>query len=455
MSIWSAKRRITYLVGAGLFIIIFIILPVIFLSRDTPTCFDQKQNGDEKGIDCGGTCELLCGFEATKPNVLWNRAFKVSKNIYSATAYVENTNVSSEAENAAYTFTFYNSANQVIGSRSGTTYIPKNKIFAVFEPTISLEEAPARTTFAFNGEIRFVKSLTTVPDLTVRNKRLVRESSTPRVEATLKNDSVENLRNIEVTALVYDGKDNVIGSSRTYVDQILAGATSDVVFTWPEAFQTQETICKVAADVMLVIDRSGSMASDGNNPPEPLTSVKEAATLFINQLESDDRAGVISYATDASKPADAGLTNDFEKVLGAIANIKIQTGSLQQTNISAGIEAAGKEFDLAAVNTLAKKIIILLTDGEPTRPLSPSDKDYPKNTALALAQNAKNADATIYTVGLGKSVNSDFLSALATSPAHYFAAIDKDNLGKVYTDIASSICKDSPTTIEIISTVLP
>jgi hypothetical protein len=29
----------------------------------SPTCFDVTKNGDEEGVDCGGSCELPCGGE--------------------------------------------------------------------------------------------------------------------------------------------------------------------------------------------------------------------------------------------------------------------------------------------------------------------------------------------------------------------------------------------------------
>ena len=45
---------------------------------------------------------------------------------------------------------------------------------------------------------------------------------------------------------------------------------------------------------MLLLDRSGSMASLGFNPPQPLSDAKEAAVSFIKQLGSSDRVGIIS-----------------------------------------------------------------------------------------------------------------------------------------------------------------
>jgi hypothetical protein len=70
---WGTKRR--NLILFTLFLFIFI--PVSFISflifYNPPSCFDLKQNGGEQGIDCGGTCQLVCTNQAFEPVVLWER----------------------------------------------------------------------------------------------------------------------------------------------------------------------------------------------------------------------------------------------------------------------------------------------------------------------------------------------------------------------------------------------
>ncbi len=72
MSSWSAKRKLVYAIMFFSFVIIVVGLPTFFIWYQKPTCFDGKKNGDEVGVDCGGSCRLLCSFEAVEPDILWS-----------------------------------------------------------------------------------------------------------------------------------------------------------------------------------------------------------------------------------------------------------------------------------------------------------------------------------------------------------------------------------------------
>ena len=67
-------------------------------------------------------------------------------------------------------------------------------------------------------------------------------------------------------------------------------------------------------EVMLVLDRSGSMGEDGG---APLAALKTAAKLLVDQLDPTlDRVGLTSYSTTAT--LNNALTSDFASVKTAI-----------------------------------------------------------------------------------------------------------------------------------------
>jgi hypothetical protein len=57
---WSKKRQTFYIVTAMVFFILVVGLPVFFATYKPPSCSDGKQNQNEKGVDCGGPCSVLC-----------------------------------------------------------------------------------------------------------------------------------------------------------------------------------------------------------------------------------------------------------------------------------------------------------------------------------------------------------------------------------------------------------
>jgi Mg-chelatase subunit ChlD len=199
---------------------------------------------------------------------------------------------------------------------------------------------------------------------------------------------------------------------------------------------------------MLVLDRSGSMASDGANPPEPLTDVKKTAADFLAQLQTGDQAGVVSFATTAT--LDEALSGDLTDVGQSVGSLVISSSTADQdTDIGDALMTASQA--LASANDTDKKIIILLTDGVPTDPVSTTTNNYPTLYAETAAANSREAGDTIFTVGLGNGVDADILKNIAGQSTNFFLAPDTSTLADIYQSIATSICERKPDVIEILS----
>ncbi len=88
---WSSSHKIKIIasISAIAFVIVAIFVYVKFIKHE-PTCFDQKQNQDERGIDCGGICSIMC-LADTKPLIpLWTRPIKITGDVFSVVSYIEN-----------------------------------------------------------------------------------------------------------------------------------------------------------------------------------------------------------------------------------------------------------------------------------------------------------------------------------------------------------------------------
>jgi Mg-chelatase subunit ChlD len=452
---WATKRKLQYFGIIVATIIIFIVIPFYVFIYEAPTCFDGSKNGSEAGIDCGGACKLLCSTQIAEPISRWDpRVFKVSPGTYSVIAYLENPNVTGEVLNAPYSFKLYDKDGILIVEKKGTTFIPKGATFAIFEGGIETgERIPTRAAFSFDGPLVWTRNAATPPQITVVNKALSRLETSPRVDASVTNNSFERIRNIELVAIISDGSGNAIAASRTFIENLERGTTLPIVFTWPAPFETKADVCEAPVDVATVIDRSGSMEFLSKNPPQPLSDVKNAAVYFVNQLGPNDQASIISFANEAS--VDAGLTQDGGILTSSIDAISIRSGSLQNTNFASGILAATNELLSERARPGAGKVIVALTDGVATHPQKAGDPAYAETVALQAATQAKNYGISLFTIGLGKDLNIPFLQTVASSSAEFYLAPSAKELTTIYKQIATKICSRKPATIEIIPRIYP
>lgn len=148
-------------------------------------------------------------------------------------------------------------------------------------------------------------------------------------------------------AVTQDGV--TVSKTARYVDK------NEYEITLSVTIPADVTVPGSSADVVLVIDRSGSMDDGGK-----MSDAKDAAEDFADALLKEGngvRMGVVSYADNASR--DQELTSDAGGVKDAINRIEAYGG----TNIQAGIHAARQMLENSDAE---KKVIVVLSDGEPT-----------------------------------------------------------------------------------------
>lgn len=223
-----------------MFLAVVIGVPAYFSYKEEPTCFDGKMNGNENGVDCGGSCQLVCAFQASDPIVKWDESFEVRPGEWGAVAYVENPNDAFIA-NIDYLFRFVDEKGVTIALREGNTYIPPRSTFAVFESGISLgERVPAQEFFSFEEDkFTWKKSEFENRKLEIRSIRISENQSGTRLSGVIVNPSVREVKNIEVIGILYDLEGNAIAASETTVSSLGEKGSADVVFTWPRDFGEQ------------------------------------------------------------------------------------------------------------------------------------------------------------------------------------------------------------------------
>jgi hypothetical protein len=250
---WRAKRQLGYFsvlaAAALIFVYHYFISPALNVG---PSCFDGRQNGDEQGIDCGGSCSKLCSFQSNNILVKWARVLPVTSSIYNAVAYVENQNSGSAVREISYEFLVYDEAGIFITSRSGSTFIGPAGRFAVFEPAISVgNRVPAKTLFKFT-EVpvweKIDKRWETFP-IAVLNKNISNPASSPKLTADIANNSIYGLDNVGIISILYDADGIALAASRTVLDKLPGNSKSAVSFTWPAPFKGAVSSTDIFPDI--------------------------------------------------------------------------------------------------------------------------------------------------------------------------------------------------------------
>lgn len=235
---WALRRQIIFIV---ILIILFLGLGflIVYPKINTiPSCTDGLQNGNETGVDCGGSCAKACIFEVDKVSILWSRVFEVIPGRYNAVAYFENHNKTEAIYKIKYKFRFADKDNIYIGKRDGETYIPPSGKFAIFEPGINFGNSiPVFSSFEFTETPIWTK----IPEdrinqlkVLVSDIKLENQDTNPHLSAVIKNSSLFSIPEVSVIALLYDDKGNVASASRTFIEELKGEEVKNIDFTWRE-----------------------------------------------------------------------------------------------------------------------------------------------------------------------------------------------------------------------------
>lgn len=234
---WAIKRQIIGLliilaaIGGGVFAYVYPRVNV------APTCFDLEMNGDEDGVDCGGSCVNFCTAQIIEPTILWVRPFAVTDTVHTAMAMIENRNTAAQIA-LPYEFRLYDAKGIFVARAQGTAIIPPSGRYAIVETGIQTGKATV-----VSAAIEFGKPTTPWKRIDAEIEKLrvstggislETEGTIPRLFATLSNNSpTVTLRNISTAAVLYDVNGNAIAGSKTFTSSLAPLGSRDVVFTWP------------------------------------------------------------------------------------------------------------------------------------------------------------------------------------------------------------------------------
>ena len=153
-------------------------------------------------------------------------------------------------------------------------------------------------------------------------------------------------------------------------------------------------------DIVFIVDKSGSMSGD------KMTQTKEAFKLIINELSSEyDRFNIISFSSgfDVWKTELQAPGNEtIEAAVSYINGLEASGG----TNIYESLEAGLDTFDN---DTSRMKIIVFLTDGDPTT----GEIQAPNAICSSIYEDNKVSKVSMFSLGVGDDMKFEFLEKLS------------------------------------------
>lgn len=201
------------------------------------------------------------------------------------------------------------------------------------------------------------------------------------------------------------------------------------------------------ADVMLVLDTSGSMREpmDGGwGGPSRLDSLKQAVNGFLDSAEEynktapenlKSRVGLVTYASDSY------IHNKLTTDLGAVRDTVNSLRADGATRADYGVRSAQEALANSNVRADAKKMVVFLTDGMPTvrNTFSPEVA----NGAVATTKTLKDAGYTVYSIGIFRDANPGNVDNGTSDANRFMHALSSNYPGAVsYRDLGERASND-------------
>ena len=225
---WSGRRKALYTSVVGIIGLMVLVVGYQAFFSAPPLCTDGKQNGSEHGVDCGGSCSLVCRGEARAPVVSWARAFETAPQTYTAAAYIQNNNVGVGARGVEYTFQLFDDQNKLVVERTGRADLPPVPTVPIVETGINVgHRTVSRALFSFFAEPVWTRA-GRMPKLAVSGQKLSADAS--RLEADISNDSFEDAR-ATVIAVLFDAEGVARAASKSTLT-VPPRSSAPITFTW-------------------------------------------------------------------------------------------------------------------------------------------------------------------------------------------------------------------------------
>lgn len=219
---------------------------IYFLQKPTPTCFDNRMDQNETGIDCGGVCAKVCVPLAIAPLaqsgdpkliLLGNPAVTstaVAPHI-SVVAEVQNRNTDFGASSFEYVFKVYDLGGAELASFPGRSFIYSGEIkrLVLLNETLPAGSSPSYARLVMQNPLWLPTARFPRPELVVQTVSTAETNGNLITQGTLANQDSVDFSTVYITAIYYDPSGAILGVSGTERNNVVAGESREFTLFHP------------------------------------------------------------------------------------------------------------------------------------------------------------------------------------------------------------------------------
>lgn len=239
---WRQKRKSIFIVIILFLILAYSAYKIYPYFNVPPSCVDNKQNGTEFGVDCGGSCDKVCPTQVTPFNIKFAKAIESEKGLYDVVALVENKNGDKTTIDGSIDFSFniYDKSGLLIKTVTGKTMIPIGQAFPVTIQNVAIDLGNSGNAVGDvvlkideNKSWSLANSLFSNSFFEVIDKNFEQnKNNISQLTITLKNLTNGTFREVPVSVMLYDKNNNLIAVNETILKESKAKSVQDLIFTW-------------------------------------------------------------------------------------------------------------------------------------------------------------------------------------------------------------------------------
>ncbi|MEK7187657.1 MAG: hypothetical protein AAB691_02305 [Patescibacteria group bacterium] len=206
--------------------------------KPAPTCFDKKQNQNEEGVDCGGSCAQICLPANLEEISLVDdvSVFSPTKDKVTLLARLKNPNVSHGAI-VSYSITIFDEKDQKIERVSETAVLYPSQVRYVIVPALDLpggSDRVKRADFKLEKADWRPAELLPQPQVVLRDHEIdTTNKSFVRVLGNVVNSDILDVPRVTVISVFLNQFQAPVGAARTELNDFRSGETRPFTIVHP------------------------------------------------------------------------------------------------------------------------------------------------------------------------------------------------------------------------------